>query len=418
LERIPDSEYRERIATCQDYAREKGFDAVLAYSDNRFSMGQGVECGQHVRYFVGFNFDPSRIQRDPALLPYLLGQGLVVIPAESEPALIITRESVELAKSQCWMKNIYSTAKDYVDNKNKGLARISRDILEQGLKKKRKFLFGISGVGMPFGFYTELQKAFPRSEFEDCTYDLDMLRAEKTSNELRIMREAARIADEGVRALIESSKPGALEYDVHQAVEKAMFDAGGDNPWSVILTGPRTKVSYMSPDFCQRTLEDGDMVFSDLGTELMGYHSDIQPAYIVGKQRAREKLKIVETSLNMLEAMIKATRPGATDVDIVNAAVKSISKTDLRDYLKTSTLGHGYGVGWEYPDLTGATPLLPKKRQTVIKKNMILCLEPGVIVPAVGGAAIEDEVIVTDGGCEVITKCAERARDLLRGAGA
>jgi len=47
--------------------------------------------------------------------------------------------------------------------------------------------------------------------------------------------EAARIADEGVRALIETSRVGVSEYEIHQAVEKAMFDAGGDNPWSVIL---------------------------------------------------------------------------------------------------------------------------------------------------------------------------------------
>jgi len=171
-------------------------------------------------------------------------------------------------------------------------------------------------------------------------------------------------------------------------------------------------VSYMSPDFCQRKLEEGDMVFSDLGTEFLGYHSDIQPAYIVGKG-TKEKLKLIEASVNMLKAMIAATKPGATDVDIVNAAIGSISKTQYRDYLKTTTLGHGYGVGWEYHDLTGATPRLSKNKQTTLKKNMILCLEPGVIVPTLGGAAVEDEVIVTDNGCEVITKCAERAENLL-----
>jgi pimeloyl-ACP methyl ester carboxylesterase len=144
LNAIPTSEYRQRVASCQEFAREKGLDAILAYSDKRFSMGQGVESGQHVRYFVGFNFPPSRIHEDAVVLPYQIGQSLLVIPAEGDVSLIITRESVDLAKSQCWIKNILTTAKEYSDDKNEGLVRIAQYILGD-LKKRTNQRIGISG---------------------------------------------------------------------------------------------------------------------------------------------------------------------------------------------------------------------------------------------------------------------------------
>ena len=63
--------------------------------------------------------------------------------------------------------------------------------------------------------------------------------------------------------------------------------------------------------------------------------------------------------------------------------------------------------------MTGATLTLPKSRQMKLQENMVLCYEPGLFVPGVGGAAVEDEVIVTRDGCQVLSRCAERAQELL-----
>jgi Xaa-Pro aminopeptidase len=365
-----------------------------------------------MRYLVGFTFPPKAIHEKDVFVPYSHFSSILVIPPEGEPSLILSHQEpnlIERAKKQIWISDLYATSFDYIDNRDRGFAEISRKILES--KKKTKI--GIAGTNAPYTLYQELVRAFPRTKFFDCTYDIDMLRVLKSPSELRIMREAARIADEGVRALIETSKIGVSEYAIHQAVEKAMFDAGGDNPWSVIQTGPRSEISYMSPDFTQRKLEDGDMIYADIGSELMGYHSDIQPAYIVGKG-SKEKLKLIETSLDMLRAMIDATRPGATDTDVVKAAYKVSDKSPFKEYVRTWTLGHGYGVGSDYPDLTGATLTLPKSKQMTLKETMNLCLEPGLFVPGLGGAAVEDQVIVTKDGCDVLTKSGERAEELLK----
>jgi Xaa-Pro aminopeptidase len=378
-------------------------------------MGQGVENGHNIRYLVGFNFAPHLIQEEDVVVPYMLGDNLVVIPQEGEPSLLISKEDpkTDRARKQVWLKDVRAVDEEFTDqfsgSIHRGLAELSKEVLDG----KRKSRIGVGGTGFPLRLKLELDKVFRRTKFIECTNELDMLRVVKSPNELRIMRKAAEIADEGVRALIETSKPGVAEYEVHQAVEKAMFDAGGDNPWSIVLTGPRSGIPYLSPDYTQRRLREGDMVYADIGTELMGYHSDIQPAYVVGRG-TKDQLDLVETTVKMIKAMISATRSGATDTEVLRAAYKTLDGNPFRGHVRTWTFGHGYGVGVDPPDMTGAMLTLPKTRQTELQENMILCYEPGIFVPGVGGAAVEDEVIVTSDGCEVISKCAKRAEEFLK----
>lgn len=323
----------------------------------------------------------------------------------------MSRADEELVRRQTWIRDVRSLRENYLGvESSKGLALLVRDVLrDRGIVKGK---IGIAGVGVTWGLYNALVKVLPRSRFISCTEEVDRLRMVRTENELRIMHKAAEIGMAGVEALLETGREGVAEFEVHLAVEKAMFDAGGDGPWSVILSGLRSVIPYISPDYTQRKLRDGDMVYADIGTEFMGYHSDIQPAYIVGRG-SKHQLRLIETSLSMIRVMIGATRPGVTDTQVLRAAYKMLDGNPFRDYVRTWTLGHGYGVGLDPPDLTGTTLTLPKDRQMRLQRNMLLCYEPGIFVPGVGGAAVEDEVIVTENGCEVLTKCAKRAEELL-----
>jgi len=407
MDPIPISEYRDRLRKCQELAHRKGWDAILAFSGHRFSMSQGIEDGQNLRYLVGFNFPSNEIQERDVVVPYHGSENLLIIPHEGEPSLIISTAETERIRKQTWLQDVRTTTDQFANARYRGMSHIALEILN-GKKGK----LGIAGEHLPMDLHLELARAFPRTKLVDCTRDLDSHRMVKSENEIRIMRKAAEIADEGVAALIEACRPGVAEYEVHQAAEKAMFDAGGDGPWSVILSGPRSVIPYISPDFTQRKLRDGDMVYADIGTELMGYHSDIQPVYIVGRG-SKDQVDLVQTSLNMMKAMVNATHQGATDTEVLRAAYKTLEGNPFRDHVRTYTFGHGYGVGLDPPDLTGRTLTLPRNKQTKLKQNMVLCFEPGIFVPGVGGAAIEDEVVVTANGCEVISRCAERAESLI-----
>jgi Xaa-Pro dipeptidase len=407
MDPIPVSEYLDRVKKCQELTRREGWKAILAFSGHRFSMSQGIEDGQNLRYLVGFNFPAIEIQERDVVVPYHGSENLLIIPQEGVPSLIISTAETERIVKQTWLRDVRTTTDHFANARYLGMSRIALEILN-GTKGK----LGIAGESLPMDLRLELSRAFPRTSFIDCTRDLDSFRMVKSENEVRIMRKAAQIADEGVAALIEACRPGVAEYEVHQAAEKAMFDAGGDGPWSVILSGPRSVIPYISPDFSQRKLREGDMVYADIGTELMGYHSDIQPAYIVG-HGTKDQVELVQTSLNMIEAMVNATHEAASDTEVLRAAYKTLERNPFREHVRTYTFGHGYGVGLDPPDLTGRTLTLPKNKQTTLRQNMVLCFEPGVFVPGVGGAAIEDEVVVTANGCEVISRCAERAQSLI-----
>ena len=276
-------------------------------------MGQGVESGQNLRYLVGFNFPPHEVQELGVIVPYMIHDNVLVITPEGEPTLIMARPEIDLAKKQTWLADIRSIA-DKLIGRYQGIVHVTREILH----KKRKARIGIAGSRVPMKLVLELTKALPKTKFVPCTYDLDLLRAIKSPNELRIMRKAAQIADKGVGALIETSKPGVAEYEVHMAVEKEMFDAGGDNPWSIVLSGPRSAIPYLSPDYTQRKLREGDMVYADIGTEFMGYHSDIQPAYIVGRGTgpSTNHPDLPEDA----QSHVQRNKTDATDTEVLRAA--------------------------------------------------------------------------------------------------
>ena len=388
--------------------RQCGLQALLAYSDKRFAMGQGVEVGHYVRYYAGFRFPPSEIHEGPAVLPYTRTEAIVLIPRDGKPALLMRQASEELVRSQTWIHDVRSGHQRFGDESLAGLARMTWDLLqERGISKGK---VGIAGVGATWELYCALTETMPRLHFVECTEEFDQLRMIKTDNELRIMRKAAQIADAGVEAFFETAKEGVSEYEVHQAVEKAMFDEGGDNPWSQIVSGPRSYLYFVSPDYTQRKLESGDMVLADIGSEFAGYHSDVQPVVIVGTPREGQ-LSLLRTNMKSIRAMIAATRPGVTDKDIVQAAVTASRGERFGD--REYVFGHGYGVGYEPPFFNPGALLKRKNEETILKQNMVLCYEPGLFVPGIGGSFIEDEVIVTPGGCEVITGCLAHAERLL-----
>jgi Xaa-Pro aminopeptidase len=400
---IPTNEYEERVERCQEFLRRSGLKALLGYSDHRFAMGQGVEVGQHMRYYAGFRFPPEEIHEAQVLLPYTRCVDIVVIPAVGEPALVMSRADENLVRRQTWMQDVRSVQGRHKDvERTKGLAATVKGVLhDHGILKGR---IGIAGVGVTWELYEALVKVLPRSNFVSCSEKVDRLRMVKTENELRIMRRAAEIAEVGVQALLAAGKEGAAEYEVHQAAEKAMFDAGGDNPWTTIVSGPRAQLysAFTRPDFTQRRLRSGDWLRADIGSEYLGYHSDVQPDTIIG-QPSTQQMSLLRTEIKILRAMIEATRPGASEKDIVQAAV-----TASGGKLRMWYIGHGYGVGMDPPFLTERSLHKGRKDEVILKPNMIICYEPAVHIPGVGTSALEDEILVTENGCEVITN---RVRD-------
>ena len=403
---FPREEYEKRITNCQNWMKKEQFEAILAYSMGRWSMMAGRECGGNGIYYVGFNYPPHMMQTNGGrFTPYIHTQNIVFIPKTGDPSLIIPGdpEKLDEMKKQVWLDDIR-----LVTSKNSFIDYIIQLVQEKGVNQTGKI--GLGGKQTPIEILMGLQKRLPLTEFEAVTHKLSLLRQVKSENELEVLRKCFEINDHGLYAMIETCKPGYTEWEVHQAMEAAMFRNGANNVWTTVHSGPRSW-ARAGPDFTQRVLEEGDMINNDYGNEYCGYHSDTNYAMVVGKARDHQN-NLIRLTIKMQDAMISETRDGVTDTQIFAAAMRVAENSPYRTYVG-SFFGHAYGCGGENLILGSHVLNKPKEQQLVVKENMFMCYEPNVYMPGVGGVNLEDGLIVTSNGCEVITHNSYEAKKAL-----
>ena len=230
-------------------------------------------------------------------------------------------------------------------------------------------------------------------------------RAVKDAAEIELLREAARITDEAYEGVIGSVLgAGIREIDVALALERAMREAGAEGVSFeiIVASGPRSAMPHGVAS--TRIIESGDLVTMDLGARVAGYHADMTRAVAVGpiSERLRE---LFDAVLAAQEAAVQAIRPGLTGVAADAVARDLLESAGLGEYFAHS-LGHG--VGLEIHE----GPRLSTKSSDVLAPNMLVTVEPGVYEPGVGGVRIEDLVLVTDEGHEVLSRSPKAFRQV------
>lgn len=221
------------------------------------------------------------------------------------------------------------------------------------------------------------------------------LRAVKDAAEIGLIREAARIADECVGQMVEWLRPGLSEREVAAEIDYRLRKLGADKPAfdTIVASGPRAALPHARPT--GRKLRAGDFVVMDFGAEVGQYPSDITRTVAIGKadEKQREAYQIV---LEAQELAIRAIRPGVSGKDVDSVARDHIASAGYRDNFGHG-LGHGLGRGVH--DGPAFSPL----SKTVLKEGMVVTVEPGIYIPGWGGVRIEDDVLLTAEGCELLT---------------
>ena len=263
---------------------------------------------------------------------------------------------------------------------------------------------------------------------------LDEMRLVKDAGEIAIMRRAALISSAAHERAMRMSKPGLREYQVEAELLHEFRRNGSQFPayTSIVATGANACVlHYRAGD---AVLQDGDLVLIDAGCELDGYASDITRTYPASGRFSRAQQELYEIVLAAQAAAIAEIKPGKRFTDGHDAAVKVLAQgmldTGLLDRAKVGTLddviangdfrqfymhrtGHWLGMDvhdvGEYRDLA---PAGQEKPWRTLQPGMALTVEPGIYVrPAEGvpeqywniGIRIEDDAVVTAGGCDIIT---------------
>lgn len=234
-------------------------------------------------------------------------------------------------------------------------------------------------------------------KFIDAKNMLEEIRIHKTSEELENLRIASKIADEAFAEVILHIKPKMTEKDVKEKLCNIMLEKGGESPGALVAAGANS--SY--PHYIKNTgvIKEKDIVLLDYGCVYKGMKSDISRTVFVG-DITKEQKKVYDIVKNAIEAAEKVVAVDAFIPDIDKAARGLIEKEGYGKYF-TTRLGHGIGyMGHEAPDIKASNP-------RYLEKNMAFSIEPGIYIGGNFGVRIEDIVITTENGTEIINKASK-----------
>lgn len=232
-------------------------------------------------------------------------------------------------------------------------------------------------------------------ELEAVDDPIDELRMIKSVEEVAKVRAACAVTDACLKELLAIMKPGATELQLLWAFEDMLRECGATAAFQpIIVSGPRTARPH--GEASSRVLQRGDFVTIDIGARLDGYCSDITRTVALGSASSRQR-EVYEHLLFAQEACIKALRPGQSGKEIDGLARKILDEKGLAKHFGHG-LGHGLGA------LVHDSGRLSQLVDDQIAQGQIWTVEPGVYIEGEFGLRIEDDVLITESGCEVLTQ--------------
>jgi Xaa-Pro dipeptidase len=234
---------------------------------------------------------------------------------------------------------------------------------------------------------------------------LTRIRAMKTTEEVESFRKAIRISEGALDKLLGVVKPGMTERQMAARLDEEMRALGGEGLSfeTMVQTGPNSANPHGF--LTERPAAPGEFLLIDYGSRINGYPADITRTFAFAEPSA-EMRKIHETVLRANEAARNLAGPGIQMGAVDKAARDVIRAAGYGDYF-THRTGHGLGLeGHE------AIPQIAEGVQDMLEPGMMFTIEPGIYVPGLGGVRIEDNVLVTATGLDVLTSFPRELRVL------
>jgi Xaa-Pro aminopeptidase len=260
-------------------------------------------------------------------------------------------------------------------------------------------LMGIKRLGfeqdhLTFAVYKAYESAV-EGELVPVSGLLEKLRLIKEPSEIKILKEAAKIADAAFAHIVEYIRPGLTELEVSNELEFFMRKQGATSSSfdTIVASGVRGALPHGVAS--SKVIESGDLITLDYGAYYNGYVSDITRTLAVGKP-SDEMKKIYDIVLEAQLRGMAGIKPGMTGREADALTRNLITEKGYGEYFGHST---GHGIGLEVHE----GPALSVKSDTVLEPGMAVTVEPGIYVPGLGGVRIEDDTIITIEGNESLT---------------
>jgi len=355
--------YAERLQRLVNYIEKENLDLFILYSDV-------WRCG-NVQYFTPWCEPGGGTSQASTLL---------VVPQHSMPVLFVGFEMVEDAKLK-------------VDGIQIEESRKIESFFKQWKKASR---IGICGTNILPSRYIELiQTTLEKSEIIDKTPLIEEWRRIKVDWEIDRMKVAAQISDAAILKAYQSIKKGMTEKEIMGLVFSAITENGSFPAfYPMASVGKNTAIPMRDSGYTQ--LNSSGLVMIDCGAKYQGYANDITRVIGYGPLTS-EEIKILEVALKANLAGRQAVRPRIRSSEVNLSVRKATIDSGMGDYLIHDS-SHGIGIDHEesFP--------IEQGNDIELQPNMVFTVESGVYVPGVGGARIEDVVVVTERGSDVLNQ--------------
>lgn len=383
-------EYRIKELLC-----EKGLDGAI------------VSSPENLHYVTGFGGHQHTVSRQP-------GFTLAVMRADDKVPTHLTTMDFEAATFRIKATGLNFVVDPYDtwvglktwDEIAHGAVVPDKTAMESSMDKLVQFMeacdlankkVGIELDYLPVPYYKSLTEKFPEAEFVDISDLFVYARSVKQPDEIEMFRKLCRIADHGFTEVSKIAKIGVSERELVQCFREDVIKSGFCAPssWSMFSTGPSSARLTLPGD---GVVKDGDVVKFDAGVnaEFDFYTTDTSRAWIIGNGDP-VLLKLKDRLYEGQRRMIAAAKPGLPINELYHTAYDYVK--EMFPCYRRGHQGHSISMG----PATAEAPYINASETRPLEAGMILAMEVPCYIDGVNGFNIEDMVLITEDGCEVLT---------------
>lgn len=379
----------------KELLRKKGLDGAIVSSPENF------------HYVTGFGGHQHTVSRQP-------GFTLAVMRADDKVPTHLTTMDFEAATFRIKAAGLNFVVDPYDtwvglktwDEIAHGAVVPDKTAMESSMDKLVQFMkacdlankkVGVELDYLPVPYYKSLTEKFPEAEFVDISDLFVYARSVKQPDEIEMFRKLCRIADHGFTEVSKIAKIGVSERELVQCFREDVIKSGFCAPssWSMFSTGPSGARLTLPGD---GVVKDGDVVKFDAGVnaEFDFYTTDTSRAWIIGNGDPA-LLKLKDRLYEGQRRMIAAAKPGLPINELYHTAYDYVK--EMFPCYRRGHQGHSISMG----PATAEAPYINASETRPLEAGMILAMEVPCYIDGVNGFNIEDMVLITEDGCEVLT---------------
>jgi Xaa-Pro aminopeptidase len=344
-----------RISRLQEKVHERGLDALL------------VSSLPHIRYLTGFSGSNA----------------LCIVGAARRFFLTDVRYTLQSRQEVKGWRRVVSPLGLYESAAEQRLLARARNV-------------GFEEEHVTQAQYRTLRRLFPGVRFRTTSGLVEEMTLVKDPSEIGRIKRAVDLTDAVFAEILSDIRPGVREREIAAEISyrQKVHGAEGDAFDSIVVAGKRGALPHGKPT--GKRIRPGEFVTLDFGCIVDGYHSDLTRTVAVGRASPRMK-QMYNAVLEAQRAAIDAARAGMLARDLDSVARNSLHAAGFGKYF-THSLGHGLGL------VIHERPRVSRLSTERLVAGTVITIEPGIYLPGVAGIRIEDDVVITENGCRVLTK--------------